>query len=207
MVLIPKREFGRGKKVPVFGHATVRPVRFRWLDPLTLIIMSMMFIGALIDWQYLHHRYGFYIPYFYEWITGTNLGSNTIDLPSPTVQEEIPTSVPTVYQEEKQKINDYLKEQARKRYKDEVLAMCREDPEMAALIDGKEPAVVTSDKDTYEFKKKFIADFLQKMKAETITVEVAAASVDYEVSDSFEEDKIKVSRNISNLLILRFELF
>jgi hypothetical protein len=65
LVLVPRRHFGRGKRIPIFGHATVRS-RYPALEPVLLMIVGSLFLICIIDWPLLRNKYGIYIPYFYE---------------------------------------------------------------------------------------------------------------------------------------------
>lgn len=73
------------------------------------------------------------------------------------------------YEESKAEMHKVMKAEAMKRYKIEVEEMAKADPELKALLEGRESEVTPSDKATFEMKKKFVADFTiaTTVKAET----------------------------------------
>ena len=124
LVLIPKRCFGRGKKVPIFGHATVRPKMFPNLDSYLWVFITTVLVAAFLDWPYLRERYGIYIPYVTEMFSAVSLQTPVHQArPGAREEETNPSSLAMIYEEDKTKIHEVMKEEAKKRYNEEVRAM------------------------------------------------------------------------------------
>lgn len=69
------------------------------------------------------------------------------------------------FQENKAELHETMKREAMKRYQEEVDQLMKQDPELKALIEGQDPATIkVTDKEVFELKKQWVADYLEKVK-------------------------------------------
>lgn len=174
---IPLRHFGRGKPIRRFGHADLRYPR-RYLDVLLGILMSFFLLIALTDWAGVYKKWGFKMPFFYELLT-VRLAKGNVEYEHVPGDNSVPSSLPLVMEERKQEIHAFMMDEAEKRYKERVLDEAKKDPEMVAILEGRQSEVKPIDQKAFEKKIQILKD----IKAEE---EFAALDSD---SDEIDERK------------------
>ena len=59
IVFVPKRQFGQGKKIPIFGHAAVKSSsKYPDFTGLIMALPCLMMLGWSINWKKVREDYG-----------------------------------------------------------------------------------------------------------------------------------------------------
>ena len=206
--VVPKRQFGNGKKIQIFGHA--KPIRaskypdYGWVIAL---IFGTSIGFMLIDWEKIRIKYGynpfpllrdvifnsFYARSGYEW-KGIKDELRKLDDPISAI-----TGIRE--NKEHENLHAYMKQQALIRYNQEVQALAEEDPELKELLKGTDPKLIPREnEEIFQAKIKWVASFKEAQKEveeETIILEKSKNNYNFDVikrkifADTIEFDSIQ----------------
>jgi len=176
LCLIPKRQFGQGRKIQIFGHATKKS-RSKYPDlwPFIFIFPMAMLSSFIVDWRKLKAK-GWNVPTMFEELDKTiRMGGDhgREDLTPIYEAKKKPQSdigLYTAVAENKEEIHREMMQQAMKRYHKDVTAMARQDSELKALLDTNDINVInkleeqTQDKEIFALKKIWVEDYKEALK-------------------------------------------
>jgi len=162
LVLIPKRNFGQGQKIRIFGHAKPKSAsKYPDFTPLIFALPMFLFTVTFFDWSKIKQKYGF-APFdgirkiFY--VTGA--GVHYSEIYDKTVVDKVDPGLQYAFEENADKMKEYMERQALERYKTEIEGIAAENPDIKGLLD--ETKVEMSATEVMEAKK----SWLKNLKAE-----------------------------------------
>ena len=200
LVLVSKRNFGQGERIRIFGHAKSQS-RSKYPNFLPLIIaIPMSFFIYTLNWSKIKHDYfGIgdgkvsYTYSFFDKLFNTGGYNNNLDMRAANrnINERLASqSLQLDIEENKAELHEYMKKQALARYNTKVEELIAQDPELQALVDGKdETTIKVSDKEAFELKKVWVQDYLKSVKAETVDLGPDDFALEHEDLESISDEE------------------
>ena len=201
LVLVSKRNFGQGERIRIFGHAKSQSrSKYPNFMPLILAIPLSMFMYTL-NWAKIKHDY-FGIgdgktSNMHSWMdkffNQGGVGDNTWDMRTANRNKNERLAYQGLQmdvEENKAELHEYMKKQALSRYNTKVEELIAQDPELQALVDGKdETTIKVGDKEAFELKKVWVKDYLKSVKAETVDLDPDDFALEHEDLESISDEE------------------
>lgn len=168
LCLIPRRRFGQGRKIQIFGHAQKKS-RSKYPDawPFIFLVPIIITVSTIIDYDELKKKFGWSFPKFTALMRGGGYagGEDHTALYQARKQNNSEAGVYTGVAENREEIHKFMQREAMKRYHQEVTVMARQDSELKALLDTDDNnelerlEEITPDKEVFKLKKFWVRDY------------------------------------------------
>jgi len=171
--LIPRRRFGQGRKIQIFGHAEKKS-RSAYPDawPFIFFVPIVIVVSTVVDYDLLKKKFGWSFPKFTQLIRGGGFGAKE-DHSALYEARKKPNSEAGVWTgvaENREEIHKFMQREAMTRYHQEVTAMARQDSELKALLDTDDInelerlEKITQDKEVFNLKKLWVQDYKEAVR-------------------------------------------
>ena len=171
LILVPKQYFGQGQKTRIFGHATVKSAsKFPDFGPLIVFIPVTLLVIFGIDWQRVKDKFGFDVGVLRKILNKDPRGVDYTEVKEIQKEKRKDPGLEYALQENLEELQEYMKCESSKRYQKDLEELANQDPEFKAILSGNEEEIAKleiKDKDTFEAKKSWAAQFQSSIKAET----------------------------------------
>lgn len=195
LCLIPRRRFGQGRKIQIFGHAEKRsrsPYPDAW--PFVFIFPLVILISTVLDYDSLKEKMGWSFPNWQRLLRrGGHAGKEDhTALYQARKKPDSEAGVWTGMAENREEIHKFMQREAMKRYHQEVTAMARQDSELKALLDSddinelEKLEQITQDKEVFNLKKLWVRDYKEAVRD-------SEKDGDFTVVEPSLEEKLDVS--------------
>lgn len=169
LYLVPKRHFGQGKRIPIFGHAPIKSST-KWPNFTPLIGLFVFCYCSLfiVDLGKLKDKYGLDpLPLLRQAIH--NLGDISSEQTKRVRRDFDENYVDPGFQaamlENKADVHKVMMKEALERYNKEVLKIAENDPEIKALLDGvDESQIKVENQEVFQMKKEWIREYMAALK-------------------------------------------
>lgn len=167
LYLVPKRHFGQGKKIQIFGHAPLK-TSSKFPDFLPLLAGALLItVGAYcVDLGKIKAIFGI-DPFPRLRTTMQDVGysySEQIGELKMKRKDYVDPGMKFATAENKAEIHKYMMEQALQKYTAEVRKIAENDPEIKALLDGvDESQIKIENKEAFELKKQWIKEYMEAL--------------------------------------------
>jgi len=189
LCLIPRRRFGQGRKIQIFGHAQKKS-RSKYPDawPFIFLVPIIITVSTIIDYDELKKKFGWSFPKFTALMRGGGYAGaeDHTALYQARKQNNSEAGVWTGVAENREEIHKFMQREAMKRYHQEVTTMARQDSELKALLDTDDInelerlEEITQDKEVFNLKKLWVRDYKEAVRD-------SEKDGDFKVDPSIEE--------------------
>lgn len=206
LCFVPKRSFGQGQKIRIFGHAKKKSAsKYPDIWPLLIGIPAFALAFSIVDLAEFERR-GYSIPNpfnlykdFQQWKNTYN-GVDQTNVYDARRKKEEPIALYSAVAENKEEFHKAMMQEAMKRHQKEVTALAEEDPILRALLKNKtidESQFKNEDKEIFEAKKKWVEQYKQTLQeAEKVGVEFETTEKKFWLFDS--EKRSEKWENLKN---------
>lgn len=171
LCLIPRRRFGQGRKIQIFGHAQKRS-RSTYPDawPFIFFVPLFILVFTVVDYDLLKKKFGWSFPNFTQLIRSGGTKEDLRPLLEARRKPNSEAGVWTGVAENREEIHKCMQREAMKRYHQEVTVMASQDSELKALLDTEDInelerlEKITQDKELFNLKQLWVRDYKEAVR-------------------------------------------